>query len=67
MASNAAVACGLIAFSERNGPPGTIFIRKNVMVATAQIVTMARPIRFAMYFNMLSTPYLNAFQEALCA
>ena len=47
------VARGLIAFSERNGPPGTRFIRKKVMVATAQIVTIARPIRFAIYFTII--------------
>ena len=38
-ASKAAVAWGLIAFSERKGPPGTRFIKKKVMVATAHMVT----------------------------
>ena len=52
-----ASACGLIAFSDRKGPPGTIFIRKKVRVATAQIVTIASKIRFATYFNILKSPF----------
>ena len=56
-ASSAACACGLIAFSERNGPPGTIFIRKKVSVPTAQIVTIASNIRFAIYFTILKSPF----------
>ena len=52
-ASSAAIALGLTAFSDKNGPPGTRFIRKKVMVATAQIVTIARPILFIMYLNIL--------------
>ena len=51
-ASSAACACGLIAFSDKNGPPGTRFIRKKVSVATAQIVTIASKILFTMYLNM---------------
>jgi hypothetical protein len=48
-ASRAFCAVGLIAFSDRNGPPGTIFIKKKVMVATANIVITASNNRFITY------------------
>ncbi len=56
-ASNAACAWGLIAFSDKKGPPGTRFMRKKVSVATAQIVTIASKIRFTMYFAMMKLPF----------
>jgi hypothetical protein len=44
-------------FSAMNGPPGTSFIRKNVMVATKKIVTAARTTRLTIYFTM-KNPHL---------
>ena len=56
LASRALVAAGEMAFSERKGPPGTMFIRQKVMVATAQMVTIARRILLAMYFPNVFSP-----------
>ena len=48
LASSAACAASEIAFSPRNGPPGTIRVTKNVTVTTTQTVTIASPMRLRM-------------------
>ena len=61
LASSAFVAAGLIAFSDKNGPPGTRFIRKNVIVATAQMVTIASAILLSMYLPTFLSPIQFSF------
>ena len=46
-------------FSLRKGFPGTAFIRKNVSVATAKMVSSAISTRFKIYFAILSLPKIH--------
>ena len=55
LASSCACAAGEMAFSLRNGPPGTARITKKVMVMTTQTVNTARISLLTIYNAVLES------------